>query len=166
LPARSVSSTAADSSTASGESASFRANTPRFACGGIYKEAIGEPQFPPLQSPEPEDGMRLDTTTAAFKGPAFKDGAGDRFDDIELNMLVFAGILTDDRRGTAEMMAPLFSIDPDEVLDVPHAWVGSVDEICADLEARRERWGVSYVVAVGLECSAPDADSCSGELAA
>ena len=66
---------------ASGESASFRANTPRFACGGIYKEAIGEPQFPPLQSPEPEDGMRLDTTTAAFKGPAFKDGAGDRFDD-------------------------------------------------------------------------------------
>ena len=66
---------------ASGESASFRANTPRFACGGIYKEAVGEPQFPPLQSPEPEDTMRLDTTTAAFKGPAFKDGAGDRFDD-------------------------------------------------------------------------------------
>ena len=80
-----------------------------------------------------------------------REAAGDRFDELELNMLVFAGIVTDDRAGTAEMMAPLFSLDPSEVLDLPHAWFGSIDEICADLEARRDRWGISYYVLQGEE---------------
>ena len=29
--------------------------------------------------------------------------------------------------------------------EYPHALIGSVDEICADLEARRDRWNVSYI---------------------
>ncbi|HEV7723390.1 MAG TPA: TIGR03621 family F420-dependent LLM class oxidoreductase [Iamia sp.] len=78
-----------------------------------------------------------------------KTAAGDRFADIELNALHFATIVTDDRAGTIEMMAPLFGIGPDEVADYPHALIGTVDEICADLEARRERWGFSYVVIQG-----------------
>ncbi|QYG93573.1 TIGR03621 family F420-dependent LLM class oxidoreductase [Iamia sp. SCSIO 61187] len=75
--------------------------------------------------------------------------AGDRFDDIELNALHFATIVTDDRAGTIEMMAPLFGIEPAAVAEYPHALIGTVDEICADLEARRERWGFSYVVVQG-----------------
>ena len=47
------------------------------------------------------------------------------------------------------MMAPLFGLEPAEVADYPHALIGTVDEICEDLEARRERWGVSYVVIQG-----------------
>jgi len=78
-----------------------------------------------------------------------KTAAGDRFADIELNALHFATIVTDDKAGTIEMMAPLFGIGPDEVADYPHALIGTVDEICADLEARRERWGFSYVVIQG-----------------
>ncbi len=72
--------------------------------------------------------------------------AGDRFDEIELNALHFATVVTDDRQGMIDMMAPLFGIPPEEVADYPHALIGTVDEICADLEARRERWGFSYVV--------------------
>ncbi len=75
-----------------------------------------------------------------------RDAAGDRFDDIELNCLMFACLPSDDRAGTAEMMSGLFGITPEQVLDVPHALMGTVDEMCADLEARRDRWGFSYFV--------------------
>jgi probable F420-dependent oxidoreductase len=75
-----------------------------------------------------------------------REAAGDRFDDLELNSLMFACIRTDDRAGTAEMMAGLFGISPAEVLEVPHALMGTVDEMVDDLEARRDRWGFSYHV--------------------
>ena len=86
-----------------------------------------------------------------------REAAGDRFDDLELNMLIFAAIVTDDRRGTIELMAPMFGLDPDAVGQYPHAWVGTVDQICDDLVERRERWGVSYLVVQGdaMETMAP-----------
>jgi probable F420-dependent oxidoreductase len=86
-----------------------------------------------------------------------REAAGDRFDDLELNMLIFAAIVTDDRKGTIELMAPMFGLDPDAVGQYPHAWVGTVDQICDDLVERRERWGVSYLVVQGdaMEAMAP-----------
>jgi probable F420-dependent oxidoreductase len=86
-----------------------------------------------------------------------KEAAGDRFGDIELNLLVFACVVTDDRPGTIEAMAPLFGLDPSEVQDHPHTMVGTVDQICEDLEARRERWGTSYITIQGdaMETAAP-----------
>ena len=86
-----------------------------------------------------------------------KDGAGDRYDDLELNLLQFAGIVTDDRTGTMEQMAPLFGLAPDELDMYPHACIGSVEEIADDLRARRDRWDVSYIVFQGetMEPMAP-----------
>ena len=45
----------------------------------------------------------------------------------------------------------------DAVGQYPHAWVGTVDQICDDLVERRERWGVSYLVVQGdaMETMAP-----------
>lgn len=86
-----------------------------------------------------------------------REAAGDRYADLELNMLVFAVVVTDDRAGTAEMMAPLFDVDPDVVVDHPLAWIGTEDEIVESLQARRERWDVSYLVvqADAMEAAAP-----------
>jgi probable F420-dependent oxidoreductase len=86
-----------------------------------------------------------------------KEAAGDRYDTLELNMLVFAVVVTDDRQGTAEMMAPLFDLDPDVVEDYPLAWIGTEDEIVESLQQRRERWDVSYLVvqADAMEAAAP-----------
>ena len=86
-----------------------------------------------------------------------KDGAGDRYDDLELNLLQFAGIVTDDRKGTLEQMAPLFGLAPDELDMYPHACIGTVEEIADDLRARRDRWDVSYIVFQGdtMEPMAP-----------
>jgi len=75
-----------------------------------------------------------------------RDAAGDRFDDLEINCLMFACIPTDDAAGTNEMMAPMFGLEPAEMPAVPHVLIGTVDEMCEALEQRRERWGMSYFV--------------------
>ena len=62
-----------------------------------------------------------------------------------------ACVVTDDRAGTLDSLAPLFSQSPDELAEYPHAWVGNVDQIADDLVARRERWDVSYVVVQGAD---------------
>ena len=86
-----------------------------------------------------------------------REAAGDRYADIEMNMLVFAVIITDDREGTAANMAALFGLEPEGALEYPHGWFGTVDQICDDLVARRERWDVSYLViqADAMEAAAP-----------
>ena len=87
-----------------------------------------------------------------------RDAAGSRYDDIEINMLIFACVVTDDRTSVIDAMAPLFGVPPEVVGDHPHAWVGTVDQICDDLVARRERWDASYLVVQGpdaMDAAAP-----------
>lgn len=80
-----------------------------------------------------------------------RDTAGDRYDDIEINLLIFTCSVTDDRQGTIDQLAPLFGLEPAQLADYPHAWIGSVDQICEQLEAGRERWDASYLVVQGVE---------------
>ncbi len=86
-----------------------------------------------------------------------KDAAGDGYADLEINLLQFAAIVTDDRKGTAEMMAPLFSLPPEELDAYPHVCIGTIEEITESLQARRERWDASYIVfqADAMEPMAP-----------
>lgn len=77
--------------------------------------------------------------------------AGDRYDDIEINFLIFACSVTDDRKTTLDNLSPLFGIEPDQLAEYPHAWIGSVDQICERLEADRDRWDASYLVVQGVE---------------
>lgn len=75
-----------------------------------------------------------------------REGAGDRFDDLELQIRYFMASLTDDAHGLAEAVAPGFGISPDDALESGVALVGTVDSCCELLEQRREEWGVSYIV--------------------
>jgi probable F420-dependent oxidoreductase len=75
-----------------------------------------------------------------------REGAGDRFDDIELQIRYFMTAVTDDARGLAEALAPGFGVTADDALASGTVLVGTVDEICDTLVRRREEWGVSYVV--------------------
>jgi probable F420-dependent oxidoreductase len=86
-----------------------------------------------------------------------REAAGERFDDIELNCLVLATLVTDDRQGTAAMIGQMFGLDAAGALEVPHALIGTVDEIVETIEARRHRWGLSYLVVQGdaLDAFAP-----------
>ena len=94
-----------------------------------------------------------------------QQAAGDRFDQIELNMTVRDVRLTDDRRATAcqllnewasvpQRLANVDQLSEQDVLDSPHIAIGSVEQIVEQLELARERWGFAY-----LEVSSTDADA-------
>src|SRR5687767_11398653 len=67
-----------------------------------------------------------------------KEAAGDRFADIELQVLTFFVQIGVDAEKAAADIAPLFGIDVDEALDMPLAILGTVDQICETLQKRRE----------------------------
>ncbi len=93
-----------------------------------------------------------------------KEGAGSRFDDLELQIRYFLASVTDDRKTFAEAIAPGFGIAADEALEAGIALVGTVDEICDLMVARRDRWGVSYAVIGGdeMEMFAPVVERLAG----
>ncbi len=75
-----------------------------------------------------------------------RDAAGPRWDDLEIQMRFFVTKVTPDRLAVAEAMAPALGVSPEEALESGAALVGSEEEIVEQLQQRRERWGLSYVV--------------------
>jgi probable F420-dependent oxidoreductase len=74
-----------------------------------------------------------------------RDGAGDRFDDVELEIAAYFVAIRDDPEDATVAMAQRFGVTPEELLEHPHALIGSLDEVCEKLRERRDRLGVSYV---------------------
>ncbi len=91
-------------------------------------------------------------------------GAQDRFDDLELNILLFGVEVTADRERGASDLAETWGGTAGEILASPHFLVGTTEEIMADLIDRRSRWGISYPVvpAAAAESMAPVVQSLSG----
>jgi probable F420-dependent oxidoreductase len=81
-----------------------------------------------------------------------REAAGARFHDLELNVLVFP-VVTDQPRQLAEQMLREWKLPADEagidgLLAESASLFGTVDEIVEALQARRQRFGFSYI-AVG-----------------
>jgi probable F420-dependent oxidoreductase len=74
-----------------------------------------------------------------------REAASGRADEIELQVRVHLAMITDDRDGVVDELAPAFGLSPDEARATPHALVGSVSQVCDQLVERRERWGISYL---------------------
>ena len=93
-----------------------------------------------------------------------KEAAGDRFEHIELGAWVFMANVTEGREAIAAAIATGFGAEAPDVLDMPHFLIGTVDELVADLRARRERFGFSFVVVPGdsAEAFAPVVERLSG----
>ena len=74
--------------------------------------------------------------------------AGERFGRIELSMvatMVFAG----QRQSAAERLARKrgwSGLSPEQVLEMPSVFIGSIDHVADEMRARRERYGFSYYV--------------------
>jgi probable F420-dependent oxidoreductase len=76
-----------------------------------------------------------------------REAAGDRYERLELNALVQRVVVTDDRRQAAEELAHRWpQLSPEELLRSPYVLIGTVDQLVEELQARRERWGISYYV--------------------
>jgi probable F420-dependent oxidoreductase len=82
-----------------------------------------------------------------------REAAGDRFDELELQVRVHVATITDDREGLAEVMGPALGLSAESALASPHALAGTVDQVVEQLQERRERWGISYV---GLSAASLD----------
>ncbi|MDG2111766.1 MAG: TIGR03621 family F420-dependent LLM class oxidoreductase [Actinomycetota bacterium] len=74
-----------------------------------------------------------------------KAAAGGRIDDIEISLLKFVVVVTDDQVATAAMVGKGMGMDAETILASPHAMIGSVDQIADELVEQRERWLGSYV---------------------
>ena len=74
-----------------------------------------------------------------------RDGAGERFDALEIEIGAYFVAVGDDAGSQLEAMAGRFGVSPGEFAVHPHAMFGSVEQICETLVERRERYGVSYV---------------------
>jgi probable F420-dependent oxidoreductase len=88
-----------------------------------------------------------------------REGAGERFEQIELSTVATI-VLTDERRSRTERLIAeqeWNGISVEDVWDMPAVFVGSVDQIVDDMERRREELGISYFVVANArqEIAAP-----------
>jgi probable F420-dependent oxidoreductase len=74
-----------------------------------------------------------------------REAAGERFERIELQARIHLAMVTDDRAGVLDELAPAFGLTAEQAAETPHALIGTVDQICDQLVERRERWGISYL---------------------
>jgi probable F420-dependent oxidoreductase len=94
-----------------------------------------------------------------------KDVAGDRLESLELSVTIFLANVTDDRDSTVASVAAGLRSEPRDILDMPHFLIGTVDQLVEDLVARRERFGMSYVIVPGevAESLAPVVERLTGK---
>ena len=93
-----------------------------------------------------------------------REGAGDRFAQIELNMICGRVIITDDREAAAAEMTTQLPLSVEQILDAPAILIASTDQIISTLQERRERFGVSNIVIIEpmMEAFAPVVAALSG----
>jgi probable F420-dependent oxidoreductase len=73
-----------------------------------------------------------------------REAAGNRWSDLEINVLIFeVDPLYRRRRGPAP--ARRHGISEEELPRSPHYLVGDIEQMADQLLARRERWGISYL---------------------
>jgi probable F420-dependent oxidoreductase len=106
---------------------------------GINPKIIGRKINPESMATTAADAMdeKIDAVRAA---------AGDGFDALELQLQIFKTVVTDDPQAAAEQLGPAFGLPPDVMLDAPFFQIGSVEQITENLQAMRERWGITYVL--------------------
>jgi len=95
----------------------------------------------------------------AQKVEVVRQMAGDRFDEIELSMVVTV-VIAERRALAAEQFARergWDGVSVEQVLEMPSVFIGPVDQIVGEMQARRERYGFSYYVVFdhAIEKTAP-----------
>lgn len=93
-----------------------------------------------------------------------REAAGDRFDDIELQIRIHVASVTDDPLTMAELVGPALGISAQDALASPHSLVGDESEIVDKVLAVRERYGISYFTwgLDSLEAMAPVVERLAG----
>jgi probable F420-dependent oxidoreductase len=94
----------------------------------------------------PESIHSLTAAATDEKLARLRDVAGARFDQLEVQTLTGLVHVTDDRSAIAGGIAQAFGVDPAVALETPAVLVGSIGEITDEIQRRRDRWQMSYIV--------------------
>ena len=112
------------------------------------------------------DGVSMSTEEETQKKVRWiREGAGDRFDDLEIEIGAYFTFVMDDPSPVLGPFAQGFGLTEEQMRVHPHALFGSVDTICEELERRRELHGISYIT-IGkdnMEAFAPVVDRLNGK---
>jgi alkanesulfonate monooxygenase SsuD/methylene tetrahydromethanopterin reductase-like flavin-dependent oxidoreductase (luciferase family) len=96
----------------------------------------------------PEGGFEDEISDEAFaaKVSTIREHAGDRFGEIELNMLIQMFGVTDDREAEIERRRIEMGLEPGDMgwFDSPMVYIGSVEQIVERMCEVRETIGISY----------------------
>ena len=107
--------------------------------------------FLPRARPDGQGQDITDATPQALEQKItwVREAAGARFADLELGILVAQVLTTEDREQAAHLIASTlargFKVSTDVILQAPYLLLGTVDQMCEDLLARRERYDISYI---------------------
>jgi probable F420-dependent oxidoreductase len=96
------------------------------------------------------NAMGPDTTDAQVGW--VRAAAGSRLHEIELQSIAVIAYVTLHGEAVAQELAPSMGMSPRELMSSESVLLGSVSEITDELVARRERWGISYVVVPQAAC--------------
>jgi probable F420-dependent oxidoreductase len=116
--------------------------------------AASEADVVGIIAPSQKTGIALaDETDAGIAETVswLRDAAGDRFDDIELGALIWYVTVTDHPKSAAEEAASRWGVSAKQVLASPYFLLGNVAGIVEQVQALRERHGISYLT-VFPEC--------------
>ncbi|MEQ9002681.1 MAG: hypothetical protein RIE74_03875, partial [Pseudomonadales bacterium] len=101
------------------------------------------------------DGIRTSSEEETQKKIGWvREGAGDRFDELEIEIGAYFTFVMDDPSPVLAGFASNFGYSEEEMRRHPHALFGSVETICEELERRRALHGISYVT-VGEDAMEP-----------
>ena len=119
---------------------------------GIQTAALGTGR----RTPDPSG---LLPETIAEKVAWIRQEAAARFDDIELSLVSSVAVAGNHREAAERLMREREwgGISADRVLEMPSIFIGSVDQIVNEMQARRDRYGISYHVLSdrSMEAAAP-----------
>src|SRR5690349_20779508 len=107
--------------------------------------------FLPRARPDGQGQDIMDGTAEALEQKIswVREAAGARFADLELGILVAQVLTTQDREQMAQLLASTLArgveVSTDVILQAPYLLIGTSEQMCEDLLARRERYGISYV---------------------
>ena len=98
----------------------------------------------------------LSSATVEKKLDWVRQGAGARFPEIELSMVITLMITENQRDGIEELAQQRgwSGIASERILDMPSVFIGSAEQIAEQMLARRERFGISYYIVTDEEMEA------------
>jgi probable F420-dependent oxidoreductase len=105
------------------------------------------------------DGQQHDTDWSREqidrKVDIVRTAAGQRYDNLELNVLVQHIEITPDRRSVIESIAAKVGGDVDQMMTAPYLLIGTTEQIVEQLIDARDRWNFSYFVTRSIDKTTP-----------